>query len=38
MLVFNFNSTREDFPKYEAELRKGMNSIELPEPGANKAR
>ena len=30
MLVFNFNSTREDFPRYEEELRKSLNSIELP--------
>ncbi|MEM9282338.1 MAG: hypothetical protein AAGA96_10955 [Verrucomicrobiota bacterium] len=30
MLVFNFNSTREDFPRYEAELRKSLNSIKLP--------
>jgi hypothetical protein len=27
MLVFNFNSTKEDFPKYEEQLRKSMNSI-----------
>jgi hypothetical protein len=31
MLVFNFNSTKEDFPKYEAELRKSLNSVKLPQ-------
>jgi len=30
MLVFNFNSTREDFPKYEKELRESIKSIRLP--------
>jgi len=30
MLVFNFNSTKEDFPKYEAKLRKSLRSITLP--------
>lgn len=30
MLIFNFNSTKEEFPKYEAELRKSMKSITLP--------
>ena len=30
MLVFNFNSTREDFPKYEPALRDSVNSIRLP--------
>ena len=30
MLAFNFNSTKEDFPKYEAELRKSLKSINLP--------
>lgn len=30
MLIFNFNSTKEDFPKYEAELRASLNSIKLP--------
>ena len=29
MLVFNFNSTKEDFPKYEEQLRKSMNSISI---------
>ena len=27
MLVFNFNSTKEDFPKYEKMLRASMHSI-----------
>ena len=30
MLIFNFNSTKEDFPKYEAELRKSLKSVKLP--------
>jgi len=30
MLLFNFNSTKEDFPKYEAALRKSLESIKLP--------
>ena len=30
MLVFNFNSTKEEFPKYEAALRKSMKSVKLP--------
>lgn len=30
MLVFNFNSTKEDFPKYETALRKSINSVTLP--------
>ena len=30
MLVFNFNSTKKDFPKYEAALRKSLNSVKLP--------
>ena len=30
MLVFNFNSTVEEFASYEAELRKSIDSIELP--------
>lgn len=30
MLIFNFNSTKEDFPKYEAALRKSLESISLP--------
>lgn len=29
MLAFNFNSTKEDFPKYEEELRKSLKSINL---------
>jgi len=29
MLVFNFNSTKKDFPKYEAQLRKSIESISL---------
>ena len=32
MLVFNFNSTKEDFPKYEVALRKCLKSVKLPEP------
>lgn len=32
MLIFNFNSTKEDFPKYEAELRKSLKSVKLPKP------
>ncbi len=32
MLVFNFNSTKKDFPKYEAELRKSLKSVKLPNP------
>lgn len=31
MLIFNFNSTKEDFPKYEAALRESLKSIKLPE-------
>ena len=30
MLIFNFNSTKEDFPTYEAALRKSLKSIKLP--------
>lgn len=30
MLIFNFNSTKEQFPKYEKELRESLNSIKLP--------
>lgn len=30
MLVFNFNSTKEEFPRYEAELRRSLQSITLP--------
>jgi hypothetical protein len=30
MLVFNFNSTKEDFPKYEAALRRNLKSVTLP--------
>ncbi|MEM9444946.1 MAG: hypothetical protein AAGA18_06290 [Verrucomicrobiota bacterium] len=29
MLVFNFNSIREEFPKYEKALRDSLNSIEI---------
>jgi hypothetical protein len=29
-LMFNFNSTKKDFPKYEAALRASMKSIKLP--------
>ena len=32
MLVFNFNSTKEDFPKYEAALRRCLTSVKLPKP------
>ena len=27
MLIFNFNSTKAEFPKVEAELRASINSI-----------
>jgi len=30
MLVFNFNSTKEEFEQYEDELRKAVESIDLP--------
>lgn len=30
MLVFNFNSTKEDFPKFEKALRKSLASIKIP--------
>ena len=30
MLIFNFNSTKEDFSKYEPELRKSITTIRLP--------
>ncbi len=30
MLAFNFNSTKEDFPRYEAQLRKSLRSVTLP--------
>ncbi|MEM7358935.1 MAG: hypothetical protein AAF431_07555 [Pseudomonadota bacterium] len=29
MIVFNFNSTKEDFPKYEKQLRKSIESIKV---------
>ncbi len=35
MLIFNFNSTKEDFPKYESALRASVQTIQLP-PGTNK--
>ena len=31
MLVFNFNSTKEDFPKFEKALRASLASIKIPE-------
>jgi hypothetical protein len=31
-LVFNFNSTREEFPAVEAELRKAIESIRRSPP------
>ncbi len=31
MLVFNFNSTKENFAKYEASLRASLKSIKLPQ-------
>ncbi len=37
MLLFNFNSTKEDFPKYEAKLRKSLRSIKLPKEVVEKA-
>ncbi|VAW44950.1 hypothetical protein MNBD_GAMMA04-274 [hydrothermal vent metagenome] len=30
MLMFNFNSTKEEFSKYETELRKSLRTIQLP--------
>ena len=30
MLIFNFNSTKEDFVKYEEQLRVSLKSIKLP--------
>lgn len=30
MLVFNFNSTKEDFAKYEKTLRSSVNTIKVP--------
>jgi len=30
MVIFNFNSTKEDFPKYEKVLRQSLKSIRLP--------
>ncbi len=30
MLIFNFNSTKEDFSKYETVLRESIKSIQLP--------
>ncbi|MGB5412647.1 MAG: hypothetical protein WBN09_14025 [Woeseiaceae bacterium] len=30
MIIFNFNSTKEDFPKYEEELRQSLKSIRVP--------
>lgn len=35
MLIFNFNSTKKDFSKYESELRKSVTTIQLPQQ-ANK--
>lgn len=29
MVIFNFNSTKEDFPQYEAQLRQSMDSISI---------
>lgn len=37
-VVLNFNSTREDFPKYEDALRKTMNSIRIGSPTPAKER
>jgi hypothetical protein len=34
MLIFNFNSTKEDFPKFEKALRASLASIQIPK--ANK--
>jgi len=36
MLVFNFNSTKKDFPKYEKALRASLKSIKIPK--ANKSK
>ncbi|WP_010323146.1 hypothetical protein [Marinobacterium stanieri] len=30
MLLFNFNSTKEDFPQYEKALRNSVNTIKIP--------
>ncbi|MCL6418121.1 hypothetical protein [Aestuariirhabdus haliotis] len=30
MLIFNFNSTKDDFPKYETRLRESIQTIQLP--------
>lgn len=30
MLLFNFNSTKQDFPKYESKLRDSIQTIQLP--------
>lgn len=30
MLIFNFNSTKSDFPKYEKELRQSIETIKIP--------
>ncbi len=30
MLIFNFNSTRKEFPKYEKTLRSSLETIKLP--------
>ncbi len=30
MLIFNFNSTKEEFSQYESELRDSVNTIKLP--------
>jgi len=35
MLIFNFNSTKEEFKNYELALRKSINTIKLPQE-ANK--
>jgi len=31
MLIFNFNSTREEFKKYEKDLRKSIRTIKIKE-------
>ena len=33
MLIFNFNSTKEEFPKYEAKLRKSIQTIKEAKAG-----
>jgi len=34
MLIFNFNSTKEEFKKYEKDLRKSIRTIKIKESGS----